>query len=196
VLEPAAVDGPAMTAAFTRLEGLNRDRFMRFFDPFQRDGRLFADDGGPSTAAADPVRWLASDGLLRQLLAPFLAQAEERPALDERLAGVLALIERRLDHPPSVAACAHAAGLAPTWFSDRFAAALGVRPAAWIERRRIRQAQLLLATSDLPIKGVAARLGYGHAPHFARAFRRVTGLSPGAYRRLLAGVVPRSGDSA
>ena len=37
--------------------------------------------------------------------------------------------------------------------------------------------------SEMPIGEIAATLGYSEATNFARAFRRLTGISPAAFRR-------------
>ncbi len=52
-----------------------------------------------------------------------------------------------------------------------------------VSQVRVERARELLAERDLSITDVAAELGYSAPAHFARAFRRETGLSPGHYRR-------------
>jgi AraC-like DNA-binding protein len=41
----------------------------------------------------------------------------------------------------------------------------------------------LLAESDAILEAVAARVGYGDAFSFSKAFKRATGLAPGEFRR-------------
>ena len=48
---------------------------------------------------------------------------------------------------------------------------------------RIAQARELLQEGDMPIKTIAASLGYSEVPSFARVFRKRTGQTPAAYRR-------------
>jgi AraC-like DNA-binding protein len=48
--------------------------------------------------------------------------------------------------------------------------------------RRLAAAAQLLAEQAIPVRDVARLVGYRHAPHFARAFRRRYGLSPGLFR--------------
>ncbi|HEY7960278.1 MAG TPA: helix-turn-helix transcriptional regulator [Solirubrobacteraceae bacterium] len=48
--------------------------------------------------------------------------------------------------------------------------------------RRMAAAAELLAEQALPVRDVARLVGYRHAPHFARAFRRRYGLSPARFR--------------
>lgn len=53
-----------------------------------------------------------------------------------------------------------------------------------LERERCRRAQLLLCSSELSLLEITERLGYSTLPNFARAFRRWTGQTPSAYRRM------------
>ena len=51
---------------------------------------------------------------------------------------------------------------------------------------RMCAAERLLAETALPIKAIALRVGYRHAAHFAKAFRRHHALAPTAFRRATA----------
>lgn len=53
-----------------------------------------------------------------------------------------------------------------------------------VDDERKGRALLLLASPEPSMEAVAERLGYSDVANFARAFRRWTGQSPGAYRRL------------
>lgn len=53
---------------------------------------------------------------------------------------------------------------------------------------RTRRALALLRHSDASVTQIAAAFGYSAPAHFARAFRKATGLSPREYRRLARGV--------
>ena len=52
-----------------------------------------------------------------------------------------------------------------------------------VSRVRVERAKELLAERDLSITHIAAELGYSAPSHFARAFARGTGLSPGQFRK-------------
>lgn len=52
----------------------------------------------------------------------------------------------------------------------------------FVVNTRLRRAAEMLE-QGMPAGEVARRTGYGHASHFARAFRRVHGVSPSAYSR-------------
>jgi AraC-like DNA-binding protein len=73
---------------------------------------------------------------------------------------------------------------------------LGARHLTWsklVSNVRFETARRLLDRSEMTVTEIAPQLGYSDSSHFARAFRRVAGASPGAYRRDAgAGDVPSS----
>jgi AraC family transcriptional regulator len=64
-----------------------------------------------------------------------------------------------------------------------FRATAGVTPLDYINEKRIRRAAAMLVQEQVPITELALRVGFSSPGHFARTFRRVTGVSPSAYRR-------------
>jgi len=54
----------------------------------------------------------------------------------------------------------------------------GISPAFWIRRERLWGAELLLKTGKLPLKDIAARVGFSDAFHLSRSFKEVYGASP------------------
>jgi len=66
-------------------------------------------------------------------------------------------------------------------------AALGTSYSEILDDQRRDQALLLMASSEVSIDELALRLGYSDAANFTRAFRRWTGVSPRAHRRILGG---------
>jgi len=53
-----------------------------------------------------------------------------------------------------------------------------------LETARMTSANRLIANGDLSLNEIAQELGYSDQAHFTRAFRRWTGISPAAFRRL------------
>jgi len=52
-----------------------------------------------------------------------------------------------------------------------------------LDQVRYRMARRLLTETDLPLRDIAVEVGYTDPGNFSRAFRRITGLSPGELRR-------------
>ncbi len=55
-------------------------------------------------------------------------------------------------------------------------------PLDYFNRRKMLHARALLHVPGLPIKVIAARLGYDDPLYFSKSFKRITGESPTAYR--------------
>jgi AraC-like DNA-binding protein len=67
---------------------------------------------------------------------------------------------------------------------DRLSKAhLGLTPRQWCERRCLSQAERWLRAEAASIKEIAWRLRFVDASHFAKWFRRQTGMAPTEYRR-------------
>ena len=83
-------------------------------------------------------------------------------------------------------------GLTETYLSQLFKEQTGLNYSAFLEEHRIEQARHLLERSELSVSQVAGRVGYQTNSTFYRAFRRIHGASPTAYR----GTIRRNGTPA
>ncbi|WP_438431158.1 helix-turn-helix domain-containing protein [Gorillibacterium sp. sgz500922] len=63
-----------------------------------------------------------------------------------------------------------------------FTAAVGVPPGEYRSRIRIEQAMRLLRQTDESLDQIAERVGYSSGSYFIRAFRQMTGCTPGSFR--------------
>lgn len=62
-------------------------------------------------------------------------------------------------------------------------ASAGVGPKQFISERRIDLAKNLLTTTNLGLDSIASNLNFSDLPHLIREFKKVTGFTPGEYRR-------------
>ena len=108
-------------------------------------------------------------------------QVPERPEQSTAAARAWAL--ERLEEPIRVPELARAAGMSVRTFTRRFRAETGESPTAWLIRQRVRHAQRLLESTDLPVDAVADRAGLGSAASLRAHLRTQAGVSPTAYRR-------------
>jgi len=114
-----------------------------------------------------------------------VAHAEREPSRPPRawLVRVRDTLAERATGPVRVGALASAEGMSPSALSQGFRAAFGYTPLAFVRRRRVEWArEALRADPHHSLARVAASAGFADQPHFTRAFRLETGLTPGRYR--------------
>lgn len=73
--------------------------------------------------------------------------------------------------------------LAARTFKRRFTQATGYPPIEYVQRLRVEDAKRRLERTDAPVDEIGWQVGYEDAAFFRRLFKRLTGLSPGLYRR-------------
>ncbi len=83
----------------------------------------------------------------------------------------------------SVSNVAAKLGLSPSQFSRAFKTTTGFPPHRWQLIHRITKAQELMRYGGLPLSQIALATGFAEQSHFTRVFRKVVGVSPGAWLR-------------
>ncbi|MFD1152418.1 GlxA family transcriptional regulator, partial [Saccharothrix hoggarensis] len=114
--------------------------------------------------------------------AQFLRHADP-PDTDASLQPTLAWLEANLREPLTLGAIARHAGVSERSLSRRFRQEVGSAPMRWLLAARVRRAQQLLETTDLPVEQVARETGFGAANTLRHHFGRIVGTSPHAYRK-------------
>jgi AraC-like DNA-binding protein len=102
---------------------------------------------------------------------------------DPRLGRVISALHRDPGRNWTVASMAAEMGTSRSVFAERFLAVTGITPLRYVTDLRMRLAMQWISRERLPVDMVAERLGYGSGAAFSRAFKRVTGTSPGVARR-------------
>jgi AraC family transcriptional regulator len=74
-------------------------------------------------------------------------------------------------------------GLNTDYFMRLFKETLGVSPYQYVIGRRVERVKLLLCEDRESLAGIAIACGFSHQEHMSRMFRRLTGVTPGQYRR-------------
>ena len=92
-------------------------------------------------------------------------------------------IEANLEREITLAAMASACGIGTKSFVRAFAAATGKSPYQYVIAARVERAKRLIEQDQEGLAEIALRCGFSHQEHLTRAFRRLTGQTPGRYRR-------------
>jgi AraC-like DNA-binding protein len=137
-------------------------------DPLAADSRLVELLAVLVRRHALPGRTPAPSGASTARVTPIA-----RPVMD-RLA-------ERLTSPPTLAELAGDLGLSRYQLLRAFRAEVGMPPYAWLAQYRVARARTLLAGGGRPAD-VATLVGFADQAHLTRWFRRVVGVTPGAFR--------------
>ncbi len=118
------------------------------------------------------------------LIAPMPIEARYRPHTlpSVRLQQAVAHINKHFEESLPESQMARLCQMSPSRFCREFKAAYGVTYVEYVARQRVVRAQRLLNNPAMSIADAAAAVGFSDPSYFTRVFRRVTGLSPSAYR--------------
>jgi AraC-like DNA-binding protein len=109
---------------------------------------------------------------------------------DRHVGEALRLIHGRPTEPWTLEGLAREAGLSRTAFADHFVNFVGMPPMQYLARWRMQLAARQLEAPGNSMAQVAANVGYESEAAFNRAFKKLMGIPPGAWRRRSAGAMP------
>jgi AraC-like DNA-binding protein len=139
-------------------------------------------------AAESRLSWLLGE-LVRRHACPAGGDIEvPRAASVARL--VMARLADRMSCPPPLAEIAAETGLSRYQLVRSFRAEVGMPPYAWLAQHRVARARGLLERGCRPAEA-AALAGFADQAHLTRWFRRVVGVTPGAYRNSVQDAITR-----
>lgn len=165
---------------------------MRFVPPaalpnLHRSVSVLRSDAGvlqKQTVITDLINAVITSGLVTS---PGLEPISGAHAVDRARDMLTSAIEK----PPSLQELAAAVGTNRFVLLREFRRRVGLPPHAYVIRLRVDRARALLARGE-GITTVAYQLGFADQSHLSRVFKRIVGLSPGAYRRQARSFVDRS----
>jgi AraC-like DNA-binding protein len=118
--------------------------------------------------------WVRADGS-----SVGLPMAVKDPAIDE----ALDMMQRRPNEPWTVERLAHAVALSRSVFAERFRRLLGDTPMDYLQRWRMHLAAQMLREGRETTANIAEKVGYESEASFAKAFKKLIGVAPGAFRK-------------
>jgi AraC-like DNA-binding protein len=101
---------------------------------------------------------------------------------DEVVGRALSLLHGRPGHSWTLADLAREAASSRSSLARRFAMLVGQPPMQYLTQWRMQVAANLLAQSSAKVATIGATVGYDSEAAFSRAFKKATGLAPGAWR--------------
>jgi transcriptional regulator GlxA family with amidase domain len=114
---------------------------------------------------------------------PYLRFEPEKTHGDAAILRAQAWIERHWRDPELLAKLSGVADLTERTFTRRFRQATRHSALDYVQRVRVDEAKTLLERSTRPIEEICWAVGYDDPASFRRLFRRIVGVTPGAYRR-------------
>jgi AraC-like DNA-binding protein len=101
---------------------------------------------------------------------------------DDVVSRVLALLHARPGHPWTLDELAREAASSRSNVAKRFADLVGQPPMQYLAQWRMQVAANRLAQTSAKVATIGAEVGYDSEAAFSRAFKKATGLAPGAWR--------------
>jgi AraC-like DNA-binding protein len=108
---------------------------------------------------------------------------------DEVIGRGLGLLHSAPAHPWTIDELADGVAMSRSAFADRFTALVGQPPMQYLAHWRMQLAAGRLAMGNAKVAAIAEEVGYDSEPAFSRAFKRLMGVSPAAWRRARVGGV-------
>jgi AraC family transcriptional regulator of arabinose operon len=106
----------------------------------------------------------------------------EQARIDPRVRQVMDFLRLHLDEKLTVETLAEISGLSVSRLAHLFREQVGRTPMQFLEWQRLERAKQLLELTPRPIQAIATEVGFDNPFYFTLRFKRLTGLSPRAYR--------------
>ncbi|MBD2102526.1 AraC family transcriptional regulator [Leptolyngbya sp. FACHB-261] len=131
----------------------------------------------------DSLTNLLAIHLLRHYTLQPLKQSKPEPGLGGlKLNRVIDYINAHLEQEIQLADLAQVTNFNPCYFASLFKQSMRISPWQYIMQQRVERAKKLLEQHNHSILEVALQCGFNSQSHFTYQFRRLTGMTPNAYR--------------
>jgi AraC family transcriptional regulator len=141
-----------------------------------QSGAFFLDSIA-AALASHLIRWYSADAPVMTSPVGGMAPSTLRRSI--------ALMEARLEGDLGLVELASEAGLSTSHFIRSFRESTGKTPYQYLLERRVQRAQTLMRNPRASLTEVAESSGFANQHHLSSVFRRITGMTPSAYRSSL-----------
>ncbi|MBF6989443.1 AraC family transcriptional regulator [Cupriavidus sp. IK-TO18] len=158
------------------------------FEWLQTVHRFIADETQRARSGAAAVIQRLVEVLFIQMLRTYVAKSGPAAGIlgaiaDKQVGAALNHIHRAPEQSWTVATLATEACMSRAAFAIRFREMVGQTPMQYVTRRRMCKAAEFLTHTHLGIAAIAERVGYESETAFSKAFKKIFGCGPGAFRR-------------
>ena len=101
---------------------------------------------------------------------------------DEAVRKVIHFMNENIEQRLTVADLAECSGLSESYLYRRFVKQVGIAPIDYFNRLKINRACFWLMNTNMSVSQISSRLDFSESQYFARAFKKVMGVSATAYR--------------
>lgn len=115
---------------------------------------------------------------------PYASLVRANPHADSVVRDCEEWLAERFREPRAVSRVVERASIPERSLKRRFKAATGRALIDHVQALRIEEAKRLLENSNMPVEKISAEVGYAQTAFFRRLFKRLTGITPGQYRRM------------
>ncbi len=171
------LDWPEVLPGFMVLPPLGPADTRRIVRAFKEIYQLYR------SAPLDKEQWASNATEKLLLLANTHNPRAAQGRLDERVRAAMQHAIHHSDQPLTVEQLADVAHVSASHLAHLFRDQVGQPPMKFVEAQRLRHAQELLLSTDLPVAAIAQRVGFENPYHFSTRFRKRFGRSPRLYRR-------------
>ena len=143
----------------------------------------------------DPYRWILQQQETPVITEWFMKLASRliQGIREQQEAGRKQIVERSCkyieenlsDNALGLHAVCEKNGMSPSYFSQLFKKEMKTGLNNYIAYRRVERAKELLQNTNLKNEDIALQLGFARSNYFSSVFKKITGMTPGAYRKSL-----------
>lgn len=149
---------------------------------------LAAQISASNSMGKDAVINRLAESLFIQALADYIKSIDDLSSFlgamqDKNIGRALKSIHDNIAHDWTITELAGIASMSKSVFSSKFHSMVGEPPIIYVARWRVLKAREMLADTTMPISLISEKVGYNSEYSFSKAFKKMTGLTPGSVRK-------------
>jgi AraC-like DNA-binding protein len=173
-----------------RLLEINPGRELKNYDPHSYDDSYTLLKNIAQDQSKSFVFEMETQAILQLLFSRFMVNISDKIGqIDKRIYNALLHIHKNLHKPINISELEEICCLNGDYFIRLFKREMKITPVEYINRKKIEEAQLMLITENVPVKDIAYRISIDNIPYFYRLFKKITGETPGDYKKRITGKI-------